>query len=321
MGGSSNLTLHEADTQQHIPVLLDEVVAYLAVASGGAYLDATIGGGGHAEAMLNASAPDGRLLGLDRDPEAVARAHARLRPFGERARVRHAPYTRLRSLAETERMLPLDGILFDLGFSSWQIDDPTRGFSFRFAAPLDMRYNPESATPTAAELVNTLPPSELADVIYEYGEEGRSRQIASAIVAARPIRDTQYLAEVIAAAVGQGAHQRGIHPATKTFQALRIAVNRELEMLEAALPEAVAALRPGGRLAVISFHSLEDRIVKHFFKREASACICPPEIPICVCDHKASVRVLTSKPIRPTEAEIAANPRSRSAKLRIVERI
>jgi 16S rRNA (cytosine1402-N4)-methyltransferase len=291
----------------------------LAVEPGGVYLDATVGGGGHASAILEASRPDGRVLGLDRDPEAAKRATGRLSTFGNRAIVVHASYVDLLTVAENRGFLPLDGVLFDLGFSSWQIEDPARGFSFSADGPLDMRFDPTSGGVTAAELVNTLPASELADILYEYGEETQSRRIAAAIASARPIASTQDLVQVIIDAVGQ-RHGR-LHPATLTFQALRIAVNRELEGIRASLPRAIQALRPGGRLAVIAFHSLEDRIVKQYFRRESRDCICPPELPVCRCDHRRTVRRLARKPIMPSEREIEANPRSRSARLRIVEKL
>ncbi len=308
-----------APITEHIPVLLQETIDGLNVHPGGRYLDATVGGGGHAQAILNASSPDGLLLGLDRDPEAAARAAERLAAFGSRVQIRPLSFIHLKDAVAASGWQHLDGVLFDLGYSSWQIDDPQRGFSFRFDAPLDMRFNPaEDETSSAADLVNELPAAELAALIRRYGEEPHSRRIAQAIVAARPINTTGRLAEVIAATV----KRRGpLHPATRTFQALRIAVNQELATLEAALPQAVQILRPGGRLAVITFHSLEDRIVKQFFKREQRDCICPPEAPICTCGHRATLRLINRKPIVPTPEEIAANPRSRSAKLRIAERL
>ncbi len=316
MGESADLGA--SDPHQHIPVLVQEVLDGLAVRPGGAYLDATVGGGGHACAILQVSSPDGRLLGLDRDPDAIRRALKRLSAFGDRVKVVHASYVELRRVARDEGMLPLDGILFDLGFSSWQIEDPERGFAFSQDGPLDMRFDP-TAGRTAADLVNQLSEDALVDLLFRYGEEPRSRQIARAIIMARPIHTTGELAEVVSRAVG--GRRGALHPATRTFQALRIAVNRELEAVEAALPRALLALRPGGRLAVITFHSLEDRIVKHFLRRESRDCICPPEYPVCRCDHKKVVRVLTRKPIRPSEEEIARNPRSRSAKLRLAEKI
>ncbi|HEY90168.1 MAG TPA: 16S rRNA (cytosine(1402)-N(4))-methyltransferase RsmH, partial [Thermoflexia bacterium] len=214
---------------------------------------------------------------------------------------------------------PVDGILFDLGFSSFQIDAPERGFAFRFDGPLDMRYDPSSAVPTAADLINQSTEDELVAILWRYGEERQSRRIAQALMRARPIQTTVGLAKVVSLAVG-GRRGRRLHPATRTFQALRIAVNRELEILEGALPAAVSLLRPGGRLVVIAFHSLEDRIVKRFFKREAQDCICPPELPICRCEHRAALRLIGSQPVQASAAEVESNPRSRSAKLRVAEK-
>jgi len=317
MGESTDL---ELSRPEHVPVLVAEVLAGLQVHPGGVYIDGTVGGGGHAAAVLKRSTPDGRLLGLDRDPRAVARAQKRLAGFGERAQIVHAPYVQLKQLARQRGFFPADGVLLDLGFSTLQIDDPTRGFAFKEEGPLDMRYDPTSEAPTAAELVNSLAEDELADLLWQYGEERHSRRIASAIVEARPLQTTQQLADVISLEVGRGPLDR-IHPATRTFQALRIAVNRELEMLEVVLPQVVSVLRSGGRLAIMAFHSLEDRIVKHFFRQEAQDCICPPELPVCRCEHEATLRVLTRKPLRPSDEEVAANPRSRSARLRVVERL
>ncbi len=318
MGEPAHLTQpHPAgESAGHIPVLRREVLEGLNVRAGGWYLDATVGGGGHAAAILEATVPDGRLLGLDRDPEAAARAAARLRPFGERAQIVHASYDRLNEVLRDAGIPSLDGVLFDLGFSSWQVDDPERGFAFRADGPLDMRFDPQSGGPTAGDLVNGLTEAELTDLLRRYGEEPHSRRIAHAIVAARPIRSTGHLADVIMATVGRSRKDR-LHPATRTFQALRIAVNRELETLAQALPQAVAALHPGGRLAVITFHSLEDRLVKQFLKQEERGCICPPEAPVCTCGRMPTLKILTRKPVVPDAEEIAANPRSRSAKLRV----
>jgi 16S rRNA (cytosine1402-N4)-methyltransferase len=276
-----------------------------------------VGGGGHAEAVLSACAPDGRLLGLDLDPDALAVARQRLAPFGERATLRQGSFAQLAALAAD--FAPADGILFDLGLSSLQLADPSRGFSFSHPGPLDMRFDPAAGGPTAADLVNGLSVEELAQILYQYGEERQARRIAEAIVAARPLETTEQLAEVVAAAVG-GRRGR-IHPATRTFQALRIAVNDELSVLQVALPQAVDLLKPGGRLVVISFHSLEDRIVKRFLRQESKDCICPPEVPVCICNHRARLRVLTRKPVRPEPDEVARNPRARSARLRAAERI
>jgi 16S rRNA (cytosine1402-N4)-methyltransferase len=223
-------------------------------------------------------------------------------------------------MARINGFVPADGILFDLGFSSLQLADPARGLAFTVDGPLDMRLDPTKEGNTAADLVNHLASEELAALLYRYGEEQQARRIAAAIVAARPLCTTGELAAVVEEAVGRRRRER-IHPATRTFQALRIAVNDELAVLEAALPQAVEILAPGGRLAVISFHSLEDRLVKRFFRRESRDCICPPEAPACTCDHRATLRLVTRKPIRPTADEAAANPRARSARLRVAERM
>jgi len=306
------------DLTHHAPVLLEEAVAALQPRDAGLYLDATVGAGGHSALLLERSAPAGRVLGLDRDPQAVERARQRLAPFGERAVVLHASYDRLAELAEAQGFVPLDGVFFDLGFSSYQVDDPQRGFAFRMDGPLDMRYDPTQPGPTAEELVNELSVVELAALLRLYGEEPRSQRIAQAIVAARPIRSTGQLAQVVLSVTGR-PRRGGPHPATLTFQALRIAVNRELELLAQALPQTLEVLRPGGRLAVITFHSLEDRLVKQWMQREAQSCICPPEAPVCTCGHRPRLRLITRKPIIPSAQEVMSNPRSRSAKLRVAE--
>jgi 16S rRNA (cytosine1402-N4)-methyltransferase len=307
-----------ARTSAHVPVLRDEVLDALAVKAGGTYLDGTVGGGGHAGMILAASSPDGRLLGLDRDPAALARAGRRLAAYGTRSTLVHGSFADLERLADEHGFDRFDGVLLDLGFSSDQIEDAARGFSFGAAGPLDMRLDP-TAGPTAADLVNELPQDELADLLYELGEERRSRRVARAIVAARPLETTAALAAVVARAVG--GRPGGVHPATRTFQALRIAVNDELGALESALPQAVARLAPGGRLAVISFHSLEDRIVKQFLRRESAACICPPELPACRCEHEPTLRLVGRRAVRPGPAEVESNPRARSARLRVAERL
>ena len=306
---------------EHIPVLLAEVVAALRPRAGGAYVDCTVGGGGHARALLDASSPSGRLLGLDADPAAAERAREALRAFGRRAVVVNQPFTRLLAVARAEEFLPADGVLMDLGLSSYQLEEAGRGFSFQVEAPLDMRYDPRQGV-TAADLVNSLSEGELADIIYRYGEERRARAVARAIVkerAKRPLATTTQLARLVAGVVR--GRPGGIHPATRTFLALRLAVNRELEALAQALPQAVEVLRPGGRLAVITFHSLEDRVVKQFLHTEAAGCICPPGLPACVCGHRPRVSLVNKKPIVPTGEEVAMNPRSRSAKLRVAERL
>jgi len=299
------------ESKEHIPVLLNEVLAWLSRQPDGVYIDGTLGGGGHAEAILQASSPTGRLLGLDADPAALARVFRRLRPFGDRVILAQRNFRHLAAIAEMAGISAVDGILLDLGLSSFQLA-AGRGFSFQSDALLDMRFDPKQPT-TAADLVNQLPENELADLIYRYGEERRSRRIARAIVGARPIQRADELAQVVLNAVGRSPKQR-IHPATRTFQALRIAVNDELGALEAVLPQAVRLLKPGGRLVVISFHSLEDRIVKWFFRREAGR---DHDMPISTPPR---LRILTKKPVVATAAETALNPRSRSAKLRAAER-
>ena len=301
----------QRSTFRHTPVLLDEVIAGLSPKSGGRYVDGTLGGGGHAAAILERSAPDGRLLGLDADPAALAAAGLRLAPFEARFTPAHGNFRDLGRLARERGFDRVDGILLDLGVSSHQLDTPERGFSFAADAPLDMRLDPTEGD-TAADLVNRLPEGELADLIFRYGEERGSRRVARFIAEARrkrPIARTAELAELVARALG-GRHGK-IHPATRTFQALRIAVNRELESLEAALPQAVELLAPGGRLAVISFHSLEDRIVKLFFRAESG---------YGGTGH-ARLAIVTKKPLEAGEEENRANPRARSAKLRIAERV
>ncbi|MFZ5910914.1 MAG: 16S rRNA (cytosine(1402)-N(4))-methyltransferase RsmH [Chloroflexota bacterium] len=302
---------------QHQPVLYHEIILALRPKSGGRYIDGTVGAGGHARGILEASAPDGRLLGLDVDPQALALARETLAPYGERVRLARASYTSLPDQLAGLGWEAVDGILLDLGLSSMQLESTQRGFSFQHDAPLDMRFDPQAAL-TAADLVNSLPGDELADILYRYGEEPAARRIAQAIVRARPLRTTLELAAVIETVLPRTGR---IHPATRTFQALRIAVNAELDQVEAALPQAAAGLRSGARLAVISFHSLEDRLVKAYFRRESRDCLCPPRQPICTCGHHATLKEVNRKPITPGADEIAANPRARSAKLRIVEKL
>jgi 16S rRNA (cytosine1402-N4)-methyltransferase len=303
---------------QHIPVLLSEVVAALQPRSGGVYLDGTLGGGGHARAILTAAHPDGRLLGIDADPTALAAARANLAAAAiaaERYTLVHGRFGEMATIAAQHGFARFDGIVLDLGVSSHQLDTAERGFSFTTDGPLDMRLDPTRGS-TAADLVNKLAEQDLADVIYRYGEERLSRRIARQIVERRrvtPFTRTADLATVVARAAGRGGRDR-IHPATRTFQALRIAVNSELEQLETVLPQALDLLAPAGRIAVISFHSLEDRIVKLFFRAESgyggSANVRPVRLTI-----------ITRKPIEAGEAEVAANPRARSAKLRVAERV
>lgn len=303
---------------QHTPVLFHEVLDTLNPIPGGLYVDGTVGAGGHARGILKAISPEGKLLGLDRDPAALEIAESRLAEFGNQVVLIHSSYSRLKLHLNNLNWKTVDGILLDLGLSSMQLDNPERGFSFRKAGPLDMRFDPSQPL-SAADLINESSKDDLADLIFRYGEERYSRKIADAIIANRPLEDTQELADIIESAIRNTPSR--IHPATRTFQALRIAVNQELKALEAFLPTALDALNPGGRLAVIAFHSLEDRIVKQFFRKESKDCICPPEIPQCVCEHKKQLREINRRPIRPEDKEILENPRSRSAKLRVAEKI
>ena len=303
---------------QHKPVLYQEVLEVLNPVPGGLYVDGTVGAGGHSRGILERSAPDGKLIGFDKDPEALALAEINLAEFSDRALLIHSSYHELVSHLNNRNWHTVDGILIDLGLSSMQLDSPERGFSFRFDAPLDMRFDPDQSF-SASDLVNEYTREELAEIIFKYGEEKFSRRIAKAIIENRPLATTKELAELIKRVV---PHTRSkIHPATRTFQALRIVVNNELEALEAFLPAALEVLKPGGRLAVIAFHSLEDRIVKKYFRQESKDCICPPEIPICVCEHKARIKEIARRPIRPEDPEIEVNPRARSAKLRAAEKI
>lgn len=302
----------------HVPVLPKEVIDLLEPRPGGLYVDATAGGGGHSRALLESSAPDGRVLSLDADPIAVERVTRALNEFGSRSVVVCENFRNLARIAKSAGFALVDGILFDLGLSSDQLADPSRGFSLMLDGTLDMRFDPAQQDPTAADLVNNLSQAELADLIFTLGEDRRSRQIARAIVDARPIHTSGELATIIARAIGR---REKIHPATRTFQALRIAVNDELGALTDALRQAVELLHPEGRLAVISFHSLEDRAVKQFMQREARDCLCPPNAPTCVCHHCATLRIVTRKPIQPADIEVAQNPRSRSAKLRVAEKL
>ena len=305
---------------RHEPVMLREALDGLAVRPGGRYVDATAGLGGHSSAIVQAALPGGRLLSLDRDPAAVAHLRERLAPHGDAVLVVHGPFEDIEAICEEHGFRPVDGVLFDLGVSSMQLDAPGRGFSFQRDEPLDMRMDPTEET-TASDIVNTYEERALAALIYEYGEEPRSRRIAREIVRRRPIRTTGELAAAVEGAVGrQPSRGRSpIHPATLTFQALRIAVNRELEQLDAALEGARNLLAEGGRLVVISFHSLEDRRVKEFIRLHARDCICPPRQPVCTCDHRATLREVTRRPLRPTADEVARNPRARSARLRVAE--
>ena len=301
----------------HIPVLLQETLEALAVQAGGRYIDCTLGGGGHAAAILERSSPGGQLLGIDADPQAIRIAEENLKAYRNSALIVNDNFVNLQAICARYNFYPVHGILFDLGLSSLQVNGDGRGFSFQHDAPLDMRFNP-SQDLTAGDIVNTYSEVALAHLIKTYGEESYYRQIARLIVRERPIKSSRQLARLIE----QVVRRRGkIHPATKTFQALRIAVNRELENLEMALEQAVNLLGFEGRLVVISYHSLEDRIVKQFMQRESRDCICPPGTPVCICKHTARLSLINRKAITPSLQEIQRNPRSRSAKLRAAERI
>lgn len=308
----------------HLPVMVDEVLQVLAPAPGSLQLDATVGGGGHAARILEASSPDGRLLGLDAERAAVARAAALLARFGDRAVLRQAPFGELADVAPACGFPAVDGVLFDLGVSSQQLDDPGRGFSFRSAVPLDMRFDQGRGSP-AAELLATLDVRRLADLFRRYGEEPHAARIARAIVAVRRhdrgVLTGVGLAALVERVVTAPRGRRRIHPATRVFQALRIAVNEELDQLERGLAGAMRVVRPGGRIVVISYHSLEDRIVKRFFAAERRGCICPPEIPVCVCGRRPGLRLVGEPLRRPSPVEVRRNPRSRSARLRAAERL
>lgn len=311
----------------HIPVLLAETISALNLRADAVCIDGTLGGAGHAEAVLDATGPRGRLLGMDADPASIDRARTRLARFGDRVVLQHANFRNLAEVAGRLGFSGVDAVLLDLGVSSYQLDQGERGFSFMSSGPLDMRMDPGQAL-SADDIVNQWSVEALAEMIYRFGEEPRSRRIARAIVDARPLSSTAQLADVISRAVG-GRRGHRIHPATKVFQSLRLAVNDELAALSAVLPQAVSLLVPGGRLGVIAFHSLEDRLVKQFIQREARDCICDLEPGLersgrglpCRCGHRATIRPVGRKPIVPTDAEVRSNPRSRSARLRVAERI
>ncbi len=302
----------------HQPVLYNEIIHLLRPYRAGRYVDCTVGAGGHAWGILQACEPEGLLLGFDVDTYALQLARKHLESFSNRVTLVHSSFTNLSKEINAVGWQMVDGILLDLGISSMQLDIPERGFSFRKDALLDMRFDLRNPM-RAIDLVNNLPEKELADLIYTFGEERRSRQVARAIVQARPLETTHQLASVVAKSTSSG--RKRMHPATRTFQALRIAVNQELDALREVLPQAISSLKPKGRLAVISYHSLEDRIVKHYLRNESKDCICPPKQPICDCGHTASISIITKRPIRPQDGEIERNPRARSARLRVIEKL
>lgn len=307
----------------HLPVMEKEVLHYLDCRPNGTYIDATVGDGGHTEAICRSIGPEGKLIGLDWDEAALRRAEERLAAFSERLVLIHADYSRLEEVLDWQGLQAVDGILIDLGASTLQLMDAERGFSFHHSGDLDMRMDRRLPV-TAKEIVNTYSIDELANIFYKYGEERWSKRIAARIKQEReqsgPLTDSARLAEVVKEAIPARFRRRGGHPSRKVFQALRLAVNRELDNLEAVLPQALRSLAPAGRLCIISYHSLEDRLVKNFFREQSGKCSCPPDKP-CVCGRKAELYILTSKAARPSEEEIAANPRSRSARLRAAERL
>jgi len=302
----------------HDPVLLKEVVEFLRpVDEDGILVDATLGLGGHAEGLLK-QYPRVAVLGIDRDPRALTQSRARLAPFGERVRIREGRYEMFIEILDAERIEKVDGTLADLGVSSLQLDDPQRGFSFRLEGPLDMRMSAEG--PTAADLVNGLDEQELVRILREYGEEPMARRIARAIIEARPLQTTTQLAEVVRSVKRRNPRGDKIDPATLTFQGLRIATNEELVGLEKFVSDVVGRLKTGARIAVISFHSLEDRVIKRAFRRLEGECICPPRMPFCRCGARQVVKILTKRPIEAQQEEVSRNPRARSAKLRVAEK-
>ena len=313
----------------HIPVLCDKVIDLLKPKPDGVYIDGTVGLGGHSAAILETSAPNGRVIGIDLDVEALPVAKSRLHVFGKRYSLLNGNFAEMDVLLEKHSVSAVDGILLDLGVSSLQLDTPHRGFSFNHTGPLDMRMNPRQAlnseqesVPTAMQVVNDSPIEVLVDIFRRYGEERFAKRIAHRIIQARqeiPITTTTQFAEIVKQAI-PGSRSK-IHPATRVFQALRIHINAELENLATGLDVAIPLLKPGGCLCVITFHSLEDRIVKHHFQTCARTCICPPKTPVCICDHTASMKILTKRPISPDAVEVQHNPRARSAKLRVARKL
>ena len=310
----------------HISVLLNETVDSLNIRPDGIYVDGTLGGGGHAYHVAERLTEGGRLIGIDQDADAIAAATERLKPFADRVTIVRDNYVNiagvLAGLGITETEGAVDGIYLDLGVSSWQLDNAERGFSYMEDAPLDMRMD-QRQRQTAADLVNTATEQELFRIIRDYGEDRFAKNIAKRIVQARerkPVETTKELADIVRSAIPMKLQVTGGHPAMRTFQAVRIALNGELTVLEGSIDTMIRLLKPGGRLSIITFHSLEDRIVKNGFRRNENPCICPPDFPVCVCGRKSLGRVVTKKPVLPTEEEIRENSRSHSAKLRVFER-
>lgn len=307
----------------HVSVLLQETIEYLNINPDGVYVDCTLGGAGHSTQIVKHLSPKGRLIGIDQDQDAIRVAQDRLAPYADRVTLVNDNFHNLSQVLEDLQLEAVDGLVFDLGVSSYQLDTPERGFSYQHDAPLDMRMG--QANPlTAYQVVNEWSEEELNDIIWKYGEERWAKRVAQFIVQERrnqPIETTGQLVEVIKKAIPAGARHDGPHPAKRTFQAIRIAVNNELDRFEEALKAGVEKLAPGGRVCIITFHSLEDRIAKQVLSSLSKSCICPPRLPICQCNGKRKVKVITTKPILPTSEELAANPRSRSAKLRVAQRV
>ena len=303
---------------QHNPVMVPEILKYLDVVSGGRYIDCTLGEGGHSKSILDASNPGGEVLGIDADHEAIEVSKSRLEKYQDRVIFVNDNFRNLRKIAMRRDFIPAHGILLDLGVSSLQLNIETRGFSFMRKSPLDMRFSFNQKL-TADQVVNTFQENEIADILYHFGDERRARKIAKIIVENRPIKHSNELAEIIKKKIYISNHK--INPATKTFQALRIYINEELSALSEVLEQSLEIIGIGGRLAVISYHSIEDRIVKNYFRRESKYCICLPNVIKCECNHEPKLKVITKKPISPSSNEITSNRRSRSAKLRVIERI
>lgn len=306
---------------EHVPVMVQAVIDYLVAGDGGIYVDCTVGAGGHAKEILEATPPHSRLIGMDVDHEALALASKNLSPYGDRVSLVHGNFANLSQILNQNGVSEVDGVLMDVGVSSLQLDKPERGFSFMQSGPLDMRMDQAAGQPVSRDL-NEMDASELAEIIREYGEERWAKRIGARIVEARkksPIRTTEQLAEIVKKAVPRSSER--IHPATRTFQAFRIYKNDEIANLKAGLEQAVSALKSGGRIVAISFHSLEDREVKHTFRALERGCICPPRSPACVCGRKPVLKILTKRPVTPQAEEVESNPRSRSAKLRAAAKL
>lgn len=307
----------------HKSIMTKEIIKALSPISGGLYIDCTLGGGGHSRAILEASAPDGKLIAIDRDIDALEAGKRELKDYQKRVTFVNSQFGKLAEISQEYALRGVQGILMDIGVSSYQLDEQERGFSYNSCGPLDMRMDRRQHL-TAQLIVNTYTVEELTDIFYKYGEEKWAKRIAEFILESRrqlPIASTEQLVEIIRKAVPKGARDKTQHPAKRVFQALRIEVNGELKELERGLEAAVSLLTPGGKIAIITFHSLEDRIVKEKFKYLASKCVCPPSAPVCTCGKKAELKIITKKPILPEESEIADNPRARSAKLRIAEKL